>query len=64
LFKTIDHGSPPGGDVLVEFCRENEAKNNSARREPLEEGRDGLVEGHFVFYFNANPQQDEMIGMG
>jgi hypothetical protein len=24
------------------------------RREPLEQGRDGLVEGHCSFYFSAN----------
>jgi hypothetical protein len=29
------------------------------RREPLEEGRDGLVEGHSNFYFSAKWEESE-----
>ena len=39
----------------VESEKVDKAQNKYVRRAPLEEGRDGLVEGHDKFYFSAKP---------
>lgn len=57
-------GSP--GDWC--FCSNEfgiaKAQNRQEGRTPLEQGRNGLVEGHFVFYFSAKSNLVSKITFG
>lgn len=54
LFSTAQSGlQPVGPGGLQMSSKTGKAQKTCMRREPLEQGRDGLVEGHFKFHFSA-----------
>jgi len=46
--------------IVKRDLREKNAQGQCMRREPLEEGGDGLMEGHCSFYFSAKGGKAEL----